>query len=75
MLYREERFDRVALSVALQQLATHHDALRMTLTQAEDGSYAAWNRKVAGTVELYRLDVFDLRGEPGWSGRGRSRCF
>ncbi|KQO05082.1 condensation domain-containing protein [Paenibacillus sp. Leaf72] len=66
MLYREERFDRVALSVAMQHLATHHDALRMTLTQAEDGSYFAWNRKVADG-ELYRLDVFDFRGEPGWS--------
>ncbi|WP_238553057.1 non-ribosomal peptide synthetase, partial [Paenibacillus alvei] len=67
MLHREDRFDIGALRLTMQRIARHHDALRMIVTQTEDG-YAAWNRSVEDG-ESYSLDVFDFRGEEAWSQR------
>ncbi|MCY9561644.1 amino acid adenylation domain-containing protein, partial [Paenibacillus apiarius] len=67
MLHREDRFDIEALRLTMQHIARHHDALRMIVTQTEDG-YSAWNRSVEDG-ESYRLDVFDFRGEKAWSQR------
>ncbi|WP_289355977.1 non-ribosomal peptide synthetase [Paenibacillus sp. S-12] len=67
MLHREDRFDIGALRLTMQRIAKHHDALRIIVTQTEDG-YAAWNRSVEDG-ESYCLDVFDFRGEETWSQR------
>ncbi|WP_036667193.1 non-ribosomal peptide synthetase, partial [Paenibacillus sp. UNC217MF] len=65
MLHREDGFDIDALCLTMQRIARHHDALRMIVTQTEDG-YAAWNRSVEDG-EGYSLDVYDFRGEEDWS--------
>ncbi|WP_051240536.1 non-ribosomal peptide synthetase [Paenibacillus alvei] len=67
MLHREDRFDIGALRLTMQRIAKHHDALRIIVTQTEDG-YAAWNRS-AEDGESYCLDVFDFRDEEAWSQR------
>ncbi|MBJ8192158.1 non-ribosomal peptide synthetase, partial [Bacillus cereus] len=59
MLYRKDGFDEAALRLTMDQIAIHHDALRMVFRPTEAG-YAAWNR---GTDEgeLYTLDIADMR--------------
>ncbi|AET61298.1 peptide synthetase 3 [Paenibacillus terrae HPL-003] len=59
MLYRQEGYDEQALRQALNQITSHHDALRMVFRSSENG-YTAWNR---GTEEgePYHLEIFDDR--------------
>ncbi|MDN4080838.1 non-ribosomal peptide synthase/polyketide synthase [Paenibacillus polymyxa] len=59
MLHRKDGFDEAALRLTMDQVAIHHDALRMVFRSTEAG-YAAWNRGI-DEGELYTLDIVDMR--------------
>ncbi len=59
MLYRESRYEVFALERVLQQLVTHHDALRMVFHPNDQG-YTALNRNL-DEGRLYDLEVIDFR--------------
>ncbi|KJD42170.1 non-ribosomal peptide synthetase [Paenibacillus terrae] len=59
MLYRQEGYDEQALRQALNQITSHHDALRMVFRSSENG-YTAWNRGIE-EGEPYHLEIFDYR--------------
>ncbi|WP_025715888.1 non-ribosomal peptide synthetase, partial [Paenibacillus sp. 1-18] len=59
MLYRQEGYDEQALRQALNQITSHHDALRMIFQSSENG-YTARNRSVE-EGEPYHLACFDYR--------------
>ncbi|MGG1640083.1 amino acid adenylation domain-containing protein [Paenibacillus sp. NRS-1782] len=59
MLYRQEGYDELALRQALNQITSHHDALRMVFRSSENG-YTAWNRRIE-EGEPYQLEIFDYR--------------
>ncbi|WP_153794837.1 non-ribosomal peptide synthetase, partial [Paenibacillus polymyxa] len=61
MLHSKDGFDEAALRTAMDQMVSHHDALRIVFRPTEHG-YEAWNRAV-GEGELYTLDQADFRKE------------
>ncbi|WP_255288952.1 non-ribosomal peptide synthetase, partial [Bacillus cereus] len=61
LLYRNQRFDVLALRKTMQKIAEHHDALRMVFRQTEQG-YEAWNRGIK-EEKLFSLEVMDFTGE------------
>ncbi|MBL3646987.1 non-ribosomal peptide synthase/polyketide synthase [Bacillus sp. RHFS10] len=61
MLYAPEGFQEMPLRQTLQKLAEHHDALRMTFQQTENG-YEAQNAEIAPSG-LYHLEVLNLKAE------------
>ncbi|MEC0182799.1 non-ribosomal peptide synthetase [Paenibacillus peoriae] len=66
MLYRQEGYDEQALRQALEQITTHHDALRMVFRSGEnsgENGHIAWNRSVE-EGESYHLESFDYRDFP-----------
>ncbi|KAF6569456.1 hypothetical protein G9G54_25095, partial [Paenibacillus sp. EKM212P] len=54
-------FDETALRTAMDQIVSHHDALRIIFRPTER-EYEAWNRAV-GEGDLYTLDRADFRNE------------
>ncbi|MEW9700771.1 amino acid adenylation domain-containing protein, partial [Paenibacillus sp. SI8] len=60
-LFQPERFEEAALRLTLQQIVTHHDALRMIMRQDGQGN-TLWIRS-AEEGELFTLEVIDCRGE------------
>jgi bacitracin synthase 3 len=58
MLYRRQGFDENFLKKISQEIATHHDALRMIFLEEEDQILQV-NRGLAG--KLFHLEVIDLR--------------
>ncbi|MDM5301989.1 non-ribosomal peptide synthase/polyketide synthase [Bacillus subtilis] len=61
MLYAPDGFQETPLRQTLQKLAEHHDALRMTFQQTENG-YEAQNAEIAPSG-LYHLEVLNLKAE------------
>ncbi|PFO61644.1 non-ribosomal peptide synthetase, partial [Bacillus cereus] len=61
LLYRNQRFDVLALRKTIQKIAEHHDALRMVFRQTEQG-YEAWNRGIE-EEKLFSLEVRDFTEE------------
>ncbi|MDY8023490.1 amino acid adenylation domain-containing protein [Paenibacillus polymyxa] len=61
MLHSKDGFDEAALRTAMDQIVSHHDALRIIFRPTERG-YEAWNRAV-GEGELYTLDRADFSYE------------
>ncbi|MCY8308650.1 amino acid adenylation domain-containing protein [Bacillus vallismortis] len=62
MLYRNERFDEIALRKVLKSLVIHHDALRI-VCRYEDGRLIQMNRGIdLQDEELYALELFDVKG-------------
>ncbi|WP_434954333.1 amino acid adenylation domain-containing protein, partial [Paenibacillus polymyxa] len=61
MLHSQDGFNVAALRTAMDQMVSHHDALRIVFRPTEHG-YEAWNRAV-GEGELYTLDQADFRKE------------
>ncbi|MEC0182798.1 non-ribosomal peptide synthase/polyketide synthase [Paenibacillus peoriae] len=61
MLHSKDGFDEPALRMAMDQIVSHHDALR-TIFRPTDHGYEAWNRLI-GEGELYTLERMDFRNE------------
>ncbi|MFD1464185.1 amino acid adenylation domain-containing protein, partial [Paenibacillus farraposensis] len=61
MLHSKDGFDEPSLRRAMDQMVSHHDALRTIFRPAEQG-YEAWNRAV-GEGELYTLERADFSNE------------
>ncbi|MDY8096394.1 AMP-binding protein, partial [Paenibacillus polymyxa] len=61
MLHSKDGFDEPALRTAMDQIVSHHDALRIVFRPTEHG-YEAWNRAI-GEGELYTLERIDLSHE------------
>ncbi len=62
MLYSAECFKEAPLRRTIEQIASHHDALRMIFEKTPDG-YAP---RITGTdeSELYHLEVMNYKGKP-----------
>ncbi|MGR6130528.1 condensation domain-containing protein, partial [Paenibacillus sp. SER-28] len=61
MLHSKDGFDELALRTAMDQIVSHHDALRIIFRPTERG-YEAWNRAI-GEGELYTLERMDFSHE------------
>ncbi|WP_026342151.1 non-ribosomal peptide synthetase [Paenibacillus fonticola] len=66
MLYRKEHFDESVVQEVFHAIVEHHDALRMTFRQDEDGRIGAYNREVETPYfdwELVELGEFAIEQE------------
>nr|WP_277714046.1 non-ribosomal peptide synthase/polyketide synthase [Paenibacillus mucilaginosus] len=72
MLHKPQGFQEAALRTALDQVAAHHDALRMVFRQVA-GGYEGWNRPVKGE-ELYTLETVDFRGAEDVAARVEAKA-
>ncbi|AUS26695.1 bacitracin synthetase [Paenibacillus polymyxa] len=61
MLHNKDGFDEAALRTAMDQMVSHHDALRIVFRPTEHG-YEAWNRAIS-EGELYTLERIDFSYE------------
>ncbi|MGG1640084.1 amino acid adenylation domain-containing protein, partial [Paenibacillus sp. NRS-1782] len=61
MLHSKDGFDEKALRTAMDQMVSHHDALR-TIFRPTDHGYEAWNRAI-GEGKLYTLEQTDFSNE------------